>query len=435
MNQPTVKGLALASIIALTAGIVFHTTKHPFQTSNQSASAIPDEFLAAIQNRDRDTVERYLKQGLDPNGNTCTDCENPTPLLHLLTTWPTRVDPAMLDLLIAYGADVNAPNADGETLLHQLSQELKTPEDWVSDIGAQLIAHGADVNARDRQNRTVLETALCAEVPSQGLVAALVEHGADTAALDAQSLCGTTVLHLAARANHPGLVDWALSQGVAINALDASGNTALHELRGPAAGDSLLANAANLTALNGAGQSPLETAVCLHGGWNTQKAEVIDWFLRNGAESQTLPLNLDCGFGPTTLLNEAIGSDSAALAEVAIANGSDINSHDDQGQTPLHQAGRVNATRVAAVLLAAQADINAVDDQGYTPLHWAVIHRNLAITQLLIDQGANVNAVDSEGHTPLFEAENPFWDDSLQTQNLDDSQALVELLQASGGKT
>jgi hypothetical protein len=63
MNQPTVKGLALASIIALTAGIVFHTTKHPFQTPNQSASAIPDEFLAAIQNRDRDTVERYLKQG------------------------------------------------------------------------------------------------------------------------------------------------------------------------------------------------------------------------------------------------------------------------------------------------------------------------------------------------------------------------------------
>jgi hypothetical protein len=154
----------------------------------------------------------------------------------------------MVDLLIAYGADVNAPNADGETLLHQISQELKTPEDWVSDIGAQLIAHGADVNARDRQNRTVLETALCAEVPSQGRGRG---PWSNTGQIQPPSMLKASAARpCCISPPAPITLAWwigALSQGVAINALDASGNTALHELRGPAAGDSLLANAANLT--------------------------------------------------------------------------------------------------------------------------------------------------------------------------------------------
>lgn len=43
-----------------------------------------------------------------------------------------RVQPDMVDLLVEYGADVNSPNAQGDTPLHLLASNLPVPEDWAS---------------------------------------------------------------------------------------------------------------------------------------------------------------------------------------------------------------------------------------------------------------------------------------------------------------
>ncbi|MEM9008290.1 MAG: ankyrin repeat domain-containing protein [Cyanobacteria bacterium P01_F01_bin.86] len=401
---------------------------------------IPEDFWEAIRAEDADAVEGYLQQGIDPNmmlcgsevdvangmPNTTADCQTIShPLLHQLITWPNTADPEIIDVLIEYGADVNGQNMKGETLLHVLAGRLPIPEEWVSKVGTTLIAHGTDVNLRDQQGRTALEIALCSETPSNRLVAQLVDSGVDIEAMNRQSICDATLLHLAAKTNNPALAEVALAQGIAINVSNDKGQTPLHYLRGAAVGELLIAQGADLNARDTAGHTPLEAAICLHSGWTPLKSEVIAFLLASGANRQPIPLDVGCG----PLLAQAIGSDSVELVEVAIANGSDITVKDQAGQTALHLAGRFNATDVAAFLILQGSNINAVDDQGYTPLHMAAIHRNLEVAQVLLDQGANIKALDEDGHTPLYEAQNPFWDANLQDLDLETTQALVNLLQ------
>gem|GEM_PF-6105957 len=435
------QGVLGAGVVAIAAGVLLYHFRFSILSH---AGLVPEGFLQTIHTREQNRVESYLQRGVNPNISVCgsyagtlegfskiaADCRTPIPLLHQLITWPNTIDPEILDLLIEYGVDVNVKNHNGETVLHNLAHQFPFPtlEGWVSKMSTRLIAAGAEIDARDRQGRTVLEAALCSETPGNDFVAQLIASGADIEALNPQAVCGTTLLHLAARANHAALVQFALDRGIDANAIDKHGQTPLHYLRGRAAGEVLIAQGANLNVRDAAGEAPLESAVCLRGS-PPLKAETIAFLLAHGANSQTLSLTVDCG----SLLDQAMGCDSAELATVAIAKGSDIAAQDSTGQTPLHHAGRYNATRVAALLLDAGADINAVDDQGYTPLHKAAIHRKLEIAQFLINRGANVNAVDEEGHTPLYEAENPAWNRDFQDRNPDATQTLVNLLRQSGG--
>ncbi|MGB3495118.1 MAG: ankyrin repeat domain-containing protein [Elainellaceae cyanobacterium] len=390
-----------------------------------------ESFLEALYEGNTSIVEGYLQEGFDPNTPF-----NSQPLLHQLITWPNHIQPEMLDLLIQYGVDVNAQNTQGESLLHRLADQYQAfSEEWTNTIGQQLIDSGADVNVRDRQGRSVLQATLCNEHPSHDFVNRLLDSGANLEALDTKAICSTTLLHLAARVNHPGLAEYALKQGIQANTIDTTGQTPLHYLRGKVVGDILLAHGADLEARNSAEQTPLATAVCLHGGYEDRlKRETIAWLLNKGAQGQVLPLEMKCNGRSTTLLAEAIGSDSVELAQVAIANGSAITTQDNNGETPLHNSARFNAPAVAALLLNHGAQVNIADSQGYTPLHRAAIHRNLEVAQLLIERGAPVNAVDLEGHTPLYEAKNDFWDENLEDMNPSQTQAIINVLLQAGGE-
>ncbi|MEO0490852.1 MAG: ankyrin repeat domain-containing protein, partial [Cyanobacteria bacterium J06659_2] len=352
-------------------------------------------------------------EGSETALEVAADCNISTPLLHYLNTFPNIVNSAMLDLLIEYGADVNIQNDSGETLLHVLATQLPVPTGRASEVGARLIANGADINARDRQGKSVLETALCKGSASPDFVSYLIDSGADLEAIKPTSnSCDIPLLHAAAWVNHPVFTEFALAQGIEANARNQNGQTPLHYLRGPAAGEILLVNGADLNAKDELGRTPLEFAIC---DSNPLKSELIAWFLAHDADTQTLAPEINCfrgysalssrtrhtSFHQSSLMDQAIGADSLELAQLSIAKGSDINLRDRGGRTFLHDAGMFDSPNVAALLLAEGTDINAVDDDGYTPLHIAAIHRNLDTAQLLIEQGADVNAVDEDGHTPL----------------------------------
>lgn len=96
-----------------------------------------------------------------------------------------RSGPKMLALLLGSGADINAPDREGKTLLHE-----------GTDIGpkriARLLKRGADVNARDNSGQTPLHNAACRDAE---VVRSLLDAGADPDAADQH---GITPLHLAA---------------------------------------------------------------------------------------------------------------------------------------------------------------------------------------------------------------------------------------------
>ena len=72
----------------------------------------------------------------------------------------------------------------------------------------------------------------------------------------------------------------------------------------------------------------------------------------------------------------------------------------------IHKAayqGNIDAVRQQ---IAAGTDVNTQDDSGWTPLHWAASKVHNKTAKMLIKAGADVNVVNKDGLSPLDYAEN-----------------------------
>jgi ankyrin repeat protein len=141
------------------------------------------------------------------------------------------------------------------------------------------------------------------------------------------------------------------------------------------------------------GDTPLHWASC-----NSHK-EVIEFLLANKANINAV----DSG-GLTPLHCAVGGYDRKDVAELLLANRADINAKNSIGWTPLHFAAAKGYKDVVALLITHQADVNAKDNKGWTPLHDAAIAGYAEVAELLLANHADVNAVDNRGSTPLHEA-------------------------------
>ncbi len=122
------------------------------------------EFLQALWQEDLGRVENMLKAGIDPN--TPTSLGN-RPLLIAAK----KRNPALLEMLVANGARVDAPDRNGLTALMAaasmgLAQNVRI-----------LISAGANLNARDEKGATPLIWAAISGHPQ--VVEILLAHGAD----------------------------------------------------------------------------------------------------------------------------------------------------------------------------------------------------------------------------------------------------------------
>jgi serine/threonine-protein phosphatase 6 regulatory ankyrin repeat subunit B len=106
-------------------------------------------------------------------------------------------------------------------------------------------------------------------------------------------------------------------------------------------------------------------------------------------------------------LEEAINLNYVKEVErILLQDPSVIKEKTDFGRTALHVAARGSSTGadVAAIvqlLINSGADIEATDERGKTPLHFAVQSGHAETVQLLIDNGANIYARTWFGQTPL----------------------------------
>nr|MDX8306234.1 ankyrin repeat domain-containing protein [Agrobacterium sp. rho-13.3]MDX8307435.1 ankyrin repeat domain-containing protein [Agrobacterium sp. rho-13.3] len=121
----------------------FHDAVHAGETETVRTMLAADSQLAISAN----------KNGFQP--------------IHLLDMYP---DEDVLNLLLANGADINAVNDEGVTILH-----IVTDPDAVS----LLVRKGANVEARDKRGWTPLMMQTNNQENGPDVVASLLAHGAD----------------------------------------------------------------------------------------------------------------------------------------------------------------------------------------------------------------------------------------------------------------
>lgn len=212
-----------------------------------------------------------------------------------------------------------------------------------------------------------------------------------------------------------------LDRGVAVNAREGDGATALHwavERDDAEAAEALLRAGADVTAANDYGVTPTSLA-CLN-----RNAAMLDRLLAAGADP-----NAATSMGETLLMTCA-GTGAVDAVEMLLDRGAaNVNAREaSYGQTALMRAAARDDPEIVRLLLAHGADIHArsttyllpvslgnplddvgggavmVPQRGYTPLLFAARHGRIENIRLLLDAGADVNEAAPTGESALVVA-------------------------------
>lgn len=84
-----------------------------------------------------------------------------------------------------------------------------------------------------------------------------------------------------------------------------------------------------------------------------------------------------------------------------IEEGIEINFKNENGETPLHLATKLELSEICSILIQKKADLNAKDKEGNTPLHLAALSDSEEMCKLLLKNGAPIQAKNEKGQTSL----------------------------------
>jgi len=373
-------------------------------------------------------VEQLLTAGADVNG---TDKYGNTALMGLYQEDYSYMSSEgnyedVFDLLLKAGADVNAHSKD----------KRNTALQWASYVGnvedvKKLLAAGADVNAKDEEGNNALVWA-CVGMDSEGdydennknqIVELLLAAGAAqknealVAAIDSdfpnivktlwnsrintKGKNGKRLLMIASKAGLLELVKTLLANGVNVNAIDNTGETALLYAVMPCGvgmcNDKigvvkvLLAAGANVNVVSQGGQFPLFYAAY------TGNTEVVRLLLAAGAD-------VNIKFDGETVLQRAKDEEYTEIVKLLKQAGAKEGTAKSKAETDpwtsqnltqvelmdqqFLQAAQEGDYELVANLIDVNADINTTDKDGNTPLKLAQKAGNTKIVELLKQAGA-----------------------------------------------
>lgn len=284
---------------------------------------------------------------------------------------------------------------------------------------AALLDLGADMTARDPQlGAAAIHYAARAGHVGMATARLLLARGADAGA---RTFDGGTALHLAASYNQAEMIGLLVQGGVAINAVDIAGLTALQHARREGrtnAVDALLdlgarvdglydaVNAGDLRRVReliaeGAPVDRLElSGTALHLAAARANAAIVAALIDAGADLEAAGDPVD-----SHPLHLAAIADQPEIATLLIERGADIEARDAEGRTPLMVAAGFRRDKVAAMLIAADADLHAVDSVEMAAIHHAASSGDAELILLLLARGVDVNQRNSfSGMAPLHYA-------------------------------
>ena len=314
---------------------------------------------------------------------------------------------ALLRLLGAVGANLNARDANGDTALHRAALGI------YKDKVAELIATGADVNATNRQGRTPLHAAVEKIGVWEGPLVEILKAKPRVNARDNEGLTPLHVVALSDSTFRREATKALLEAGADPNARDKHGRTPLHlfltgEWPWGEAGDcivQLVAFGADAGLADNQGRTWLHYLAALG-----EQGPIF--FIRdvtNSLSSPKVDVNLADRDG-NTALHLAAKSGSVDVFDWLVARGARLDVTNHAGETPrllaLHTtnlAARIRfkahadifpAARdgkletVAALLKAEPRLLDETNLAGQTPLRLAVLGRHTNLVEFLVGQGA-----------------------------------------------
>lgn len=255
-------------------------------------------------------------------------------------------------LFIRNGAHVNiAPGPDGVTPLHAACASA------MRGIVALMLRGCPNADVRDAHGRTPLHYAVAQRNPGDGRVQACLEAGADPTLHDDD---GRNALHLL---KAPEFVAWLVQLGCEPMLEDSHGNLPLHlalaEEDAVGMVQELLAAGAHPDALDGSGQTALHICACK--GWAGAAVELL--------AAGALPDAEDATGQPVIFLAAAHGH--TEVVQALLVARADVDGADEQGVTPLMAALRAGHEACARALVDNGADVEAADVKGMTVARYA----------------------------------------------------------------
>ncbi len=275
-------------------------------------------------------------------------------------------------LLIEAGVDIDAKTKVIWNVVHAYTPLMLAARRGRRSVVELLITAGADEDARSHGIGEYNWTAFFLAVDSghTGIAELFVARGTNietTPDTPFGDNTGETVLFQAARKEHEAMVEFLLSKGANVNAVDTDASTPLH-----------------LAAISG-------------------NFDIVQLLLKNGADVNAKAAAVD--YPGETPLHATAFSGHTQIAELLLANGADIDAPSQFGYTPLYRSIELGHQAMAEYLIKKGANMVARGPNGESMLHVIATTRHVTIAELLITGGADINAKDNSGFTPLDHAQ------------------------------
>ena len=324
-------------------------------------------------------------------------------------------DPAVCQVFIGAGADIETKNDEGRSPLHlaSLSGALTTVQ--------MLVDAGADVRAVSDKGSICLFFAACfGHTDTVRYLVSLPEVDVNHQGKN------LTALHLAVEGKYADVVQVLIDAGADIETKDDEGRSPL--LVASISGDLTI-----VTKLVKAGADGTEGSMCLILAAYCGHTDIVRYLV----SLPEVDLNYK-GVDNSTALYSAVLEKHADVVQVLIDAGADIETKNDKGRSLLLVASISGDLIIVTKLVKAGADERARDTEGntcliyaacfghtdivrylvglpevnlnhqgcssHTSLHLAVHGKHADVVQVLIDAGADIETRDDEGRSPLLVA-------------------------------